>query len=85
MAMAMKLAIAGKGGAGKTTLAALLARRAVSQGHSVVAVDADPDGNLASALGTPPDALPQPIAGTRDLILERTDAHLQHRDSLFSW
>ncbi len=70
----MKLAIVGKGGAGKTTLAALLARRAVSQGHSVVAVDADPDGNLASALGTPPDALPQPIAGMRDLILERTDA-----------
>ncbi len=43
----MKLAIAGKGGAGKTTLAAALARRLARAGRPVVAVDADPDGNLA--------------------------------------
>jgi len=40
----------------------------------VVAVDADPDGNLASALGVAEDATPQPIAQMRELILERTDA-----------
>ena len=70
----MKLAIVGKGGVGKTTLAAALARRLAEQGHAVVAVDADPDGNLASALGVSEDAAPEPIAGMRELILERTGA-----------
>ncbi len=70
----MKLAITGKGGVGKTTLAALLARRRTTLGRPVVAVDADPDGNLGSALGIVEDRLPQPIAQMRDLILERTDA-----------
>jgi len=70
----MKLAIVGKGGVGKTTLAAALARRMAASGQSVVAVDADPDGNLASALGVSEDLAPQPIAHMRDLILERTEA-----------
>ena len=72
--IAMKLAIVGKGGVGKTTLAAALARRLASLGRPVVAVDADPDGNLASALGVPERNVPQPIAHMRDLILERTGA-----------
>jgi len=70
----MKLAIVGKGGVGKTTLSAALARRLAGLGRSVVAVDADPDGNLASALGVAEDQLPQPIAQMRELVLERTDA-----------
>ena len=70
----MKLAIVGKGGAGKTTLTAALARRLAYGGREVVAVDADPDGNLAAALGVPEDLLPEPIAGMRELILERTGA-----------
>jgi CO dehydrogenase maturation factor len=70
----MKLAIVGKGGVGKTTLAAALARRFSRLGRPVVAVDADPDGNLASALGVPEERVPQPIAQMRELILERTDA-----------
>lgn len=70
----MKLAIVGKGGAGKTTLAAALSRRLSAQGRSVVAVDADPDGNLATAFGVPEDRAPEPIANMRELILERTDA-----------
>jgi CO dehydrogenase maturation factor len=70
----MKLAIVGKGGAGKTTLAVLLARRLVASGRSVVVVDADPDGNLPSALGIPEHAKPTPIVGMRELILERTEA-----------
>jgi len=70
----MKLAIVGKGGVGKTTLAAVLARRLAALAKPVVAVDADPDGNLASALGVPAEALPQPIAQMRELILERTGA-----------
>ena len=70
----MKLAIVGKGGVGKTTLSAALARHLAQSGRAVIAVDADPDGNLASALGVPEDGLPQPIADMHDLIRERTDA-----------
>jgi CO dehydrogenase maturation factor len=70
----MKLAIVGKGGVGKTTLSAALSRHFANQRHSVVAVDADPDGNLAAALGVPEDLAPEPITGMRELILERTEA-----------
>ena len=70
----MKLAIVGKGGVGKTTLAALLSQIMAERGHSVIAVDADPDGNLAMALGVSDDSLPEPIAHMRKLILDRTDA-----------
>ena len=70
----MKLAIVGKGGVGKTTLAAVLARRLARAGRPVVAVDADPDANLPSALGVPPEQVPEPIARMRELILDRTDA-----------
>ncbi len=70
----MKLALVGKGGVGKTTLVAALAKRLAVLEQPVVAVDADPDGNLASALGVPEDAVPEPIAHMRDLILQRTGA-----------
>jgi len=43
----MKLAVAGKGGVGKTTLVVLLAREAVTRGYRVIAVDADPDAKVA--------------------------------------
>jgi len=79
----MKLAIVGKGGVGKTTLAAALARRCAARGRPVVAVDADPDGNLAAALGVPQHAVPQPIAQMRDLILKRTGAEDQGAGLIF--
>ena len=46
-----KLAITGKGGAGKTTLASVLARLHAADGHKLLAIDADPDANLGAALG----------------------------------
>ena len=52
----MKIAITGKGGVGKTTLSGLLARLYAAEGKKVLAVDADPDANLASALGISPEA-----------------------------
>ncbi len=79
----MKFAIVGKGGVGKTTLSASLARRLAGQERPVVAVDADPDGNLASALGVPLDRVPQPIADMRELILDRTDAKDQGAGLIF--
>ncbi|MHB1034874.1 MAG: ATP-binding protein [Pirellulales bacterium] len=70
----MKLAVVGKGGVGKTTVSAALARRLAARGESVIAVDADPDGNLPAALGVPADRTPTPIVAMRDLILDRTGA-----------
>ena len=51
----MRLAVAGKGGSGKTTISATLARVAARSGRSVVAVDADANPNLSVALGMPPE------------------------------
>ena len=49
----MKIAVSGKGGVGKTTLSGVLARLLASEGRKVIAIDADPDSNLASAIGLP--------------------------------
>ncbi len=72
----MKLAITGKGGVGKTTLASLLCRLYAEEGNTVLAIDADPDANLASALGISPEEVAQitPISEMADLIEERTGA-----------
>lgn len=72
----MKIAISGKGGVGKTTLAGLLAQAYADSGRQVLAVDADPSPCLASALGFPPElrARLHPIAEMDALIYERTGA-----------
>lgn len=60
----MKIAFVGKGGAGKTTLAALFARRLAAQGRTVLALDADINQHLAAALGRDADvAALQPTLG----------------------
>jgi CO dehydrogenase maturation factor len=72
----MKLAITGKGGVGKTTLTSLLAWIYSTEGNKVIAIDANPDANLATALGID-DAEARsitPIAELQDLIQERTGA-----------
>lgn len=51
----MRIAVAGKGGAGKTTISATLARLGARSGLSVVAIDADANPNLGIALGIPPE------------------------------
>ena len=70
----MKIAISGKGGAGKTLLASLLSRRFAAAGYSVLAIDADPDANLAANLGFPHPEEITPISEMADLIEERTGA-----------
>lgn len=52
----MKVAIAGKGGSGKTTIAGTLARSLARDGYRVLAIDADPNPNLAVSLGVDPEA-----------------------------
>lgn len=72
----MKIAISGKGGVGKTTLAGCLARLLADRGQKVLAIDADPDSNLPSAIGIPEALLSQlqPLAQMRELVAERTGA-----------
>ncbi len=70
----MKLAISGKGGVGKTTLAAMIIRHLAQKGYTVLAVDADPDANLGQALGMDDWEKIVPISRMRDLIAERTES-----------
>ena len=67
----MKIAVTGKGGVGKTTLAGTLAC-ILSQNYKVFAIDADPDMNLASSLGIHDKITP--ISHMKDLIRDRTGA-----------
>lgn len=71
-----KIAVAGKGGVGKTTFSALLAYVLATAGHTVYAIDADPNATLGQALGFPEDLRAQlvPIIDMKDLIEERTGA-----------
>ena len=69
----MKIAISGKGGVGKTTFAANLARWLSQKGFTVLAVDADPDASLGTVLGISDDVLAdlKPIVDMKELIEER--------------
>jgi CO dehydrogenase maturation factor len=70
----MKLAISGKGGVGKTTFSALLIRTLNEMGKHVLAIDADPDANLAAAVGIADGDKITPISEMKALIYERTEA-----------
>jgi CO dehydrogenase maturation factor len=71
-----KIAITGKGGVGKTTFASLMAYVLIEKGHTVYAIDADPNATLAQALGFPDELAEKltPIVEMADLIEERTGA-----------
>lgn len=70
----MKIAISGKGGSGKTTLSATLARLLSRQGYSVIAIDGDPNPNLGVALGISAPGLAELQPLPRTLIEQRPDA-----------
>ncbi len=81
----MKFAVTGKGGTGKTTIAGILAHFFSRDGYRVLAVDADPDSNLASAIGIPNNEVASiiPISKQRQLITERTGAKPRQFGQLF--
>jgi len=70
----MKLAVSGKGGVGKTTFASLLIRNFNELGKRVLAIDADPDANLAAGIGIENAEEIVPIAEMKELVFERTGA-----------
>lgn len=77
----MKLAITGKGGVGKTTLASTLARLYADEGRTVLAADVDPDANLGLALGLSQEEVDAivPISKMRTLVEERTGANAANK------
>lgn len=66
----MKIAVAGKGGSGKTTVSGTLARSLAADGYDVVAIDDDDNPNLAYTLGVPRDEAVAPLPGG---LLERVE------------
>ena len=61
----MKIAVTGKGGVGKTTFAAILARLYAEENRPVLAADVDPDANLGLALGSPEEVF---LSGVLDEV-----------------
>lgn len=77
----MKIAVTGKGGVGKTTFSATLARMYAAEGRKVLAADVDPDANLGLALGFDEETLDSivPISKMRKLVEERTGANAENK------
>ena len=68
----MKIAISGKGGVGKTTIMAMLAKYLQKQGKEVLVIDADPSPHMAQSLGLAEDEKITPISEMKDLLVERS-------------
>lgn len=81
----MKIAITGKGGVGKTTFASVLCRVFEAEGKNVLAVDADPDDNLALGLGFPQEIIDKivPISAMKEFIKERTRTNTKGFGKMF--
>jgi len=72
----VRIVITGKGGVGKTTITALLAHLFAQEGYRVLAIDADPQQNLAVTLGMPPQVAEQirPVCECTEYLREKTGA-----------
>ena len=74
--MGIRIVITGKGGVGKTTITALLAHLFAQEGFRVLAVDGDPQQNLAVTLGIPQNQAEKivPVSQSTDYLREKTGA-----------
>ncbi|MBA2347336.1 MAG: AAA family ATPase [Solirubrobacterales bacterium] len=69
----MKLAIAGKGGSGKTSISGTMARLLARSGQRVLAIDGDSNPNLALTLGIPADQMGSMPTLPNDILLRTSD------------
>jgi CO dehydrogenase maturation factor len=74
----MKIAVAGKGGSGKTTLAGTLARMLGRRGHAILAIDADSNPNLAITLGISREAAMHIQPVPQEIMRDQPDASGTH-------
>lgn len=79
----MKIAVTGKGGAGKTTIATGLALKFKESGKKVIAVDCDPDANFGIALGFSKPEDIKPISELKELIAQRTEVESLDKPATF--
>jgi len=81
----MKIAVSGKGGTGKTTITSILARTFMKRGCKVLAIDADPNANLALSLGILPEEAEKitPISENFNLVEEKTGVRPESYGMIF--
>jgi len=79
----MKIAFAGKGGTGKTTIASIMIRLLSDDKRRILAVDADPNANLGRMLGFPDADKIKPIVEMKDLIYDRMDIKQDPKGSFY--
>jgi CO dehydrogenase maturation factor len=79
----MKLAVVGKGGAGKTTTSSVIARVLARQGKAVVALDCDSNPNLGISLGVG-DLETERLVSMRAALQEGEEEHAPTWETLLS-
>ncbi len=77
----MKIAVVGKGGSGKTTTSAVLARTFARAGQSTLALDCDTNPNLGLSLGVGEEATERLVA-VRDAVDAGEEEHAASADDL---
>jgi CO dehydrogenase maturation factor len=79
----VKVAVVGKGGSGKTTIAGVLARASGREGAPVLALDCDTNPNLGLSLGLG-EAVTAELVAIRDAVDSGTEPHATTTEALVS-